>query len=141
MIITFIVACSMIMPQNAIFEPTPKENIKPTRSIEHQFETTRAKELEFMGIFSASGYDICLKCCGKLDGITSSGEKAKVGETIAVDPGVIPIGTKVYIDGIGYRTAQDTGGAIKGNKIDILFETHQEALDFGRQKLKIWRVE
>ena len=52
------------------------------------------------------------------------------GRTIAVDPKVIPLGSEVIIDGHTY-IAEDTGGAIKGNRIDIVFETHQEALEFG----------
>lgn len=59
-----------------------------------------------------------------------------VGRTIAVDPCVISLGTMVDIDGRKY-IAEDTGGAIKGNKIDILFETHDEALNFGVREIKI----
>ena len=59
------------------------------------------------------------------------------GRTIAVDPNVIPYGTQVEIEGIGVRIAEDTGGAIKGNRIDLLFETHQEALEFGRQTKQV----
>lgn len=55
----------------------------------------------------------------KGDGITYTGTMATEGRTIAVDPNVIPLGTRVYIDGYGERIAEDTGGAIKGNKIDI----------------------
>ena len=55
-----------------------------------------------------------------------------VGRTIAVDPKVIPYGARVTINGKAY-IAEDTGGDIKGNRIDILFETHQEALEFGIQ--------
>lgn len=55
-----------------------------------------------------------------------------VGRTIAVDPNVIPYGSEVNINGKSY-VAEDTGGAIKGNRVDILFETHQEALNFGIQ--------
>lgn len=67
-------------------------------------------------------------------GITSSGSRAEEGRTIAVDPNVIPIGTWVYIEDIGLRRAEDTGGAVKGNKIDIYFEEDSAATSFGTKK-------
>lgn len=56
---------------------------------------------------------------------------------VAVDPEVIPLGSIVYIPGYGYMVAMDTGGAIKGNRIDIYFADRKEAIKFGRQKIKI----
>ena len=79
-----------------------------------------------------TAYCPCQKCCGKTDGITASGEKAVQGVTIATDKSM-PFGTKVYIDGVGERIVQDRGGAIKGNRIDLYFDSHNEALNFGRQ--------
>ncbi|MFS0725088.1 G5 domain-containing protein [Paenibacillus sp. 1P07SE] len=67
-------------------------------------------------------------------GITASGSKVQEGRTIAVDPKVIPIGWWVYIEGIGLRRAEDTGGAIKGNKIDVYYESESYAKKFGRKK-------
>jgi uncharacterized protein YabE (DUF348 family)/3D (Asp-Asp-Asp) domain-containing protein len=67
-------------------------------------------------------------------GITYSGTKATEGRTIAVDPKVIPIGWWVYIEGIGLRRAEDTGSAIKGNKIDIYFESEEYAKKFGLKR-------
>lgn len=81
---------------------------------------------------TATAYCPCVKCCGKSDGITATGTKATAGRTIAVDPSVIPYGTEVIINGNAY-VAEDCGGAIKGNSIDIFFDTHEEALLFGRQ--------
>lgn len=68
---------------------------------------------------------------------TATGTTPTTGRTIAVDPNVIPYGTQVEIEGIGVRIAEDCGGAIKGNRIDLLFETHQEALEFGRQTKQV----
>lgn len=67
-------------------------------------------------------------------GITASGAKVKEGRTIAVDPDVIPIGWWVYIEGIGFRRAEDTGSAINGNKIDVYFDSTNYANKFGRKK-------
>ncbi|MBB3114093.1 uncharacterized protein YabE (DUF348 family) [Paenibacillus phyllosphaerae] len=67
-------------------------------------------------------------------GITASGARVTEGRTIAVDPDVIPIGWWVYIEGIGFRRAEDTGSAIKGSKIDVYYESEDYAQKFGRKK-------
>lgn len=85
-------------------------------------------------------------CTGKYaNGYTATGVKAKAGDgtlenphIIATDPRIIPMKTLVYIEGYGYARAEDVGGAIKGKRIDLLFDTHAEALQFGRQRLKIY---
>lgn len=64
---------------------------------------------------------------------TASGTKVTEGRTIAVDPNVVPLGWWVYIEGIGFRRAEDTGGAIKGNKIDVYYDSLQQARNFGRK--------
>lgn len=64
-------------------------------------------------------------------GITSTGQEAVQGVTVAVDPQIIPYGTKLYIPGIGYRVAEDTGGAINGDHIDIFYNQQSTAVDFG----------
>ena len=83
-----------------------------------------------------TAYCPCMKCCGKSDGITASGEKAVEGVTVAADTNILPFGTKVIIDGNTY-IVQDRGGAIKGNRIDLYFDSHQEALNFGRQTKQV----
>ncbi|ODA08208.1 3D domain-containing protein [Paenibacillus polymyxa] len=67
-------------------------------------------------------------------GRTASGKMTKSGVTIAADWKVLPKGTVVYIEGVGKRIVQDTGGAIKGHKIDVYVRTEREARDFGRKK-------
>ena len=71
---------------------------------------------------------------------TASGTRLRRG-VIAVDPSFIPLGTRVYIPGYGEAVAEDTGGAIVGNIIDVAFDTHEEALEFGRQDLEIYILE
>lgn len=83
-----------------------------------------------------TAYCPCIKCCGKTDGITASGVKATEGRTIAVDPNKIPYGTEVMIDGNVY-VAEDCGSAIKGNRIDLYFDSHQSALEWGRQEKEV----
>lgn len=78
--------------------------------------------------------------CAGCSGITATGLNVKANphaKVIAVDPSVIPLGTKVHIEGFGVYTAADTGGAIKGKRIDILMATKHTALQFGRKQLKI----
>ncbi|AOH39064.1 hypothetical protein BCB69_03235 [Dialister pneumosintes] len=67
---------------------------------------------------------------GNGDGITATGTKAGYG-TIAVDPAVIPLGSKVYVPNYGDAVAADTGGAIKGNRVDLCMENYSECFDFG----------
>ncbi|MCC3380832.1 G5 domain-containing protein [Paenibacillus farraposensis] len=64
---------------------------------------------------------------------TASGTRVTEGRTIAVDPSIIPIGWWVYIEGVGFRRAEDTGGAIKGHKIDVYYESLSRANQFGRK--------
>ena len=95
--------------------------------------TAEAHELWIdLGPFTCVAYDACTDCCGKTDGITKTGTKATAGRTVAVDPEVIPLGSTLLIDGQEY-IAEDIGGAIKGNKIDIFHNSHAEALEYGKQ--------
>ena len=90
-----------------------------------------------LGEFKITYYCSCEICCGswannRPNGIvyTASGAVAEAGKTIAVDPDLIPYGTEVIIDGHTY-TAQDCGGAIQDNRIDVYCNSHQEALQGG----------
>lgn len=78
-----------------------------------------------------TAYCACTECCGKADGITATGTQAREGVTIAVDPGVIPLGAWVEVNGHQYH-AEDTG-AFSGNRIDVYIADHDEAWDFGRR--------
>lgn len=89
-------------------------------------------------------YDCCLECCGKTDGITASGVMATPGVTVAVDPDVIPLGADVLVDygdsEIQYYRADDVGGAVKGNHIDLCVQSHEEATELGRRMATVWWV-
>ena len=93
--------------------------------------------LESIGTFTISHYCPCSKCCGKSNGITASGTRAREGKTISVDPSVIPLGTVVVIDGHEY-TAEDTGFGIKGNHIDMFVESHEKALQLGVRSAEVF---
>lgn len=144
-------------PVQATFKSTMHEDLEVARKEQRKLEERLAKEKALaeekaikekeqsvkvpqkvsLGTFKLTAYCPCFRCCGKTDGITSSGTKATQGRTIAVDTRAIPYGTKVVINGNTY-TAEDTGGAIKGNRIDIYFNSHQEALNFGVQYKEVF---
>lgn len=93
---------------------------------------------ECLGTYLTTGYCPCAACCGKTNGITASGTVARTNHTIAADTGVLPFGTQVVINGKVY-TVEDRGGAIRGNRIDIYFGSHQEALNYGKQTVRVYR--
>jgi 3D (Asp-Asp-Asp) domain-containing protein len=93
-----------------------------------------------IGEYTITHYCPCKSCCGKTDGITATGTVATADRTIAVDPSVIPYGAEVIIDGKTY-VAEDAGGAIKGNRIDIFCESHSEAINRGKITREVFKVE
>jgi 3D (Asp-Asp-Asp) domain-containing protein len=102
-----------------------------------------------LGEFKLTAYCSCEQCCGiwalnrPLDEngneiiYGASGERLIAGVSIAVDPYVIPYGTEVIINGHTY-IAHDTGGAINGNRIDVYFDSHQDAWNFGLQYAEVY---
>ncbi|WP_058485827.1 3D domain-containing protein [Defluviitalea phaphyphila] len=114
---------------------------------ENVVEDANGKKYKYKEVLtmSATAYTASFKDTGKTPdhpafGITYTGTRAKVG-TVAVDPNVIPLGTKLFVEGYGYAVAEDIGGAIKGNKIDLYFDTQEEADNFGRQTRKVYILE
>ena len=105
-------------------------------------------QLILLGWFRVTAYCACESCCGKTPddpwyGITATGTRATQGRTIAVDPKVIPYGSVVYfegIDGFGGYVAEDCGGAIKGNDIDLYFDSHEEANNWGVRELDVFTL-
>jgi 3D (Asp-Asp-Asp) domain-containing protein len=103
-------------------------------------EPTTTESKKSLGEYKITAYCPCSKCCGKwANGITSTGVTATEGRTIAVDPSVIPYGSIVEINGNRY-VAEDCGGAIKKNRIDIYFNSHEEALKWGVQYHDVYLI-
>ncbi len=108
----------------------------------------------------ATGYCSCGRCCNwrrnwwgqpviasgprrgqfKAVGVTASGTQARPG-TIAADPTVLPFGTIVYVPGYGWGRVEDTGRDIRGNRIDLFFERHEDAMAWGhrRVRIRVWK--
>jgi len=82
--------------------------------------------------------------CSGCSGTTTTGLNLREhpdSKVIAVDPSIIPLGSKVYVEGYGYATASDTGGAIKGRRIDVFFPSLQDALKFGVKHINVTILE
>jgi len=82
----------------------------------------------------ATAYCSCPICCGDwADGFTATGTRATEGRTLAADPAIFSAGTCLALGKLGHRIVEDTGSAILGWRVDVYFDSHQAALDFGRQ--------
>ena len=91
-----------------------------------------------LGNYKLTFYDACVACNGNDQALTATGTTLTEGRTIAVDPSIIPLGSRVFIEGYGVFIAEDTGGAIKGNKIDIAVTTHERANELGVQYANVY---
>ncbi len=113
--------------------------------------TSRGENFRYSRVIqcTATAYDLSYESCGKRPGdpgygITASGMKAAYG-VVAVDRSVIPLGTRLYIEAhdgkswtYGYAVAGDTGSGIRGNRVDLFFNTRSEALAFGRKTANVY---
>lgn len=102
---------------------------------ERQVETSRGVS-RYSAVYTmeATAY---LPTDGSPEGLTASGMAARRG-VVAVDTGVIPLGTRLYIPGYGEAIAADTGGAIYGDRIDLCMENYDECMDFGRRNVTVY---
>ena len=91
-----------------------------------------------LGNYKLTFYCPCELCNGVAGAKTASGTTPTEGRTIAVDSSVIPLGSRVYIEGYGVFIAEDTGGAIKDNKIDVFVSSHDRAYELGVQYANIY---
>ena len=119
-------------PVNAIVEKGTKDKPK-----EDQSASLQGRNVKKVIVMQATAYD---PTAGSK---TAMGTRARVG-AVAVDPRVIPLGSKLYIESMdgfptyGYAVAEDTGGAIKGNRIDLFYSTNAQANKFGRRNVKVY---
>ena len=127
-----------VIAENIIEEPVPQVVAVGTLTTlaSRGGENLRFKE---MLIMEATAYAPDPRCNG-VNQYTATGRRARRG-VVAVDPRVIPLGTRLYVEGYGNALAADTGGAIKGKKIDLCFDTYEEAIRFGRRQVKVYILE
>lgn len=127
-----------IMELESEIEKLKKENtqLKKSNSVSRSSNNTNRK---LLGTFTATAYTDDVNSQGKWVGQTATGVKPQVG-VIAVDPKVISLGTKLFVEGYGQAIAGDVGGAIKGNKVDLFMSTRNQCINFGRKQVKIWKI-
>lgn len=116
-----------VAPVNQVIEVGAKRNTVPgTKLVFNAVHTMRASA------YTSDKGDAGTHTC--------TGERARVG-LVAVDPKFIPLGTRLYVEGYGECRAADTGGMIKGNAIDLFFNTYEECVNFGRRELTVYVLE
>lgn len=134
-LVIFLLECAILGAMFVYFTPVSSAESGYVFS-----ENGETKSLKSLGVFVGTAYCKCRFCCGKYaDGKTASGTIPKQGRTIAA-PKNFPFGTKLVINGHEY-TVEDRGGSIKGRRLDIYFDSHAEALRFGRQRVEVFCYE
>jgi 3D (Asp-Asp-Asp) domain-containing protein len=127
----------IIIPTNKIIAVGTGE-LKETQKPPRLSDFTSSNRLVMEATAYTSGFESTGKHPGHpAFGITASGLPAG-REVVAVDPNVIPLGTRLYVEGFGEVVAGDTGSAIRGNRIDVYFEDVTDAINFGRQDLVVY---
>lgn len=133
----FSVALSVLLISQPMSAPADVSNVEATK-VTDVIEVVEV-ETTSLGIFKLTAY--CKEnyphiCNNGDSSSTATGTVPTVGRTVAIDPSIIPYGSEVIINGHTY-IAEDCGGAIKENRVDILMETHKEALEFGVQYAEV----
>lgn len=138
-----VLALADVIANNQEYEPIAIESTEVIEPIEKviALDTVKVKEpvLKSLGEFRLTAYCSCEICCGKWAkyNTTKFGTTPEEGRTIAVDDDLIPLGTIVIIDGVEY-VAEDTGSAIKKNRIDVYHDSHEAAKRFGVQYKEVF---
>ena len=121
-------------------EPAPvEETVVEEEPEESTQEESSDNGYQYVGTFRLTAYCPCSICCGSNTNITAIGTVPVQGRTIAANPNVLPYGTVVYIEGYGTYTVEDTGN-FSSNTIDIFFDSHSVAYDFGVQYADVYIV-
>ena len=141
-----VLTASVILKDEIITEPIPQITQKGSKD----FIVTSRGNTRYRNamVMTATAYDLSFESTGKNQGdryygLTASGTKVRPG-VVAVDPRIIPLGTRLYVQSLdktkdyGFAIAEDTGGAIKGKKIDLFFESSNDVYNFGRRKVKVY---
>ena len=121
-------------------EELKQENIEFRQEIKEIKKQLDCVQIKYLGQFKATFYTDDIQSCGTANGITSTGTHVS-DMTVAVDPEVIPMGSFIYIEGIGFRHAEDTGGAIDGKILDVYVDSRKEALELGIKQTKVYLIE
>ena len=125
-----------MVTQDTKEEDSQKTEQKEETKAESKEEEKSDSSGTYLGNFKLTAYCPCAKCCGKTDGINASGTKATQGRTVAM--GGVPFGTKLSINGKSY-VVEDRGTAY--GHIDIFFDSHSAALQFGKKYADVYQVD
>ncbi|HHZ19358.1 MAG TPA: DUF348 domain-containing protein [Firmicutes bacterium] len=129
-----------VLAKERIKEPKKQIVAVGTKETVYTMTTSRGREIRYTKVkqMVATAYYPGPESCGKYaNGYTATGKKAGFG-VVAVDKRVIPLGTRLYIEGYGYAEAADVGSAIRGDRIDLCFDTYREAKMFGKKTVKVY---
>lgn len=112
----------------------PKQHLKVAKAPARA--TMKKQSIKTMTV-SASAYTFSCQRCSGTTALGINLRKHPNQKVISVDPRVIKLGTKVYVEGYGYAIAADTGGAIKGKTIDVFYSSYNKCIKWGRKTVKI----
>ena len=118
-------------------EQTEMQMYQTEQTVNYFMDKLGIEQMEATGYSPSDGIEGM--CYSGNPNVTASGGKPIPGETIAAGPSV-PFGTKMYIEGLGFRTVNDRGSMITDNHVDIVFESRKQALQYGRQKVNVMVV-
>ena len=146
--ITLVVLTLIFFASPDVYESVPEPNFQHDQllvvidSLQQDLAGFKDRETEFLRHITneryiATAYLPVDSLEGRHSGLTVTGTLAKPYVTVAVDPKVVPLNSWVWINGLGWRKAEDTGNAIRGKKIDLCVSTREEANEFGVRKVRI----